>query len=119
MIEARFYVNKGQLCMKVEGHAHAAPKGEDLICAGTSTLAAALAETVTVLHRQGLLEKEPDIHMKAGFVRIKVKPTEEHRGELLLVFSTIAAGMSSLCRSYPEYIRVKLFEDSEILEFSK
>lgn len=107
------------LCLRVEGHAAAAPKGEDVVCAGASTLAATLADFATIMAAHGELEKDPYIKMKNGLAVIKVKPKQENRGKMLLTFSVIATGMSAIRRNYPEYINLKLFDKSEIEDFSK
>lgn len=119
MVQVRFYVNKGMLCLRVEGHARSAPKGEDVVCAGASVLAATLADFSTLMHIHGELEKEPLIKLDTGIAVIKVKPKPENRGKLLLSFSVIATGMSAMQRNYPEYIKIKLFEQSAIEDFSK
>ena len=40
MVKIHFWQDKdnGSICMKVKGHAGAAPKGEDLICASATML---------------------------------------------------------------------------------
>lgn len=119
MVEVRFYVNKGMLCLKVEGHADAAPKGEDIVCAGVSALAATLADYVYGMNNAGMMEKEPQIQMNSGIAKIKAKPKPEAKGRLLLAFSVITTGMSAMKRNYPENIDLKLFDQSDILDFSK
>lgn len=119
MIKARFYVNKGALCLKVEGHAEAGPKGHDAVCAGASVLSATLADVVSIMGNHGELEKDPVIRMREGFANVKAKPTEAGRGKLLLAFSVIETGMCAIARNYPEYITVKLFDKPEIEGFSK
>ena len=119
MVNVRFYTNKGMLCLRVEGHAQAAPKGEDVVCAGASVLAATLADFVTLMNAHGELEKEPYIKMDTGIAVVKVKPKPESRGKLLLSFSVIATGLSAMVRNYPDYIQLKLFDKSAIEDFSK
>lgn len=119
MINASFYVNSGMLCLKVQGHAAAAPKGEDVVCAGASVLAATIADFASIMDAHGELEKEPYIKMEAGFALVKVLPKPESRGKILLAFSLIAVGMSAIARNYPEYINLQLFERSQIEDFSK
>lgn len=119
MVNVRFYINKGQLCLKVEGHANAGPKGQDVVCAGASVLAATLADTVTLMSAHGELEKDPYIKMDTGHAVIKAKPTVKGRGKLLLAFGVIATGMSAIARNYPGFIALQLFEKSEIEDYSK
>ena len=119
MVQVRFYINKGQLCLKVEGHANAGPKGEDVVCAGASVLAATLADTVTLMRAHGELEKDPYIKMDTGHAVIKARPTENGKGKLLLAFGMIATGMSAIARNYPRFITLQLFEKADIEAYSK
>ena len=118
MIDIRFYVNKGKLCMRAEGHAKAAPKGEDLVCAAVSTLALTLAETVTMLEEQGLLDCPAQIIAKDGSMKVKVRPRPEKTGMVLLAFLYCQAGMLMLWRGAPEYIQIKTFDKAEMEAFS-
>lgn len=119
MIDVRFYENKGKLCMKVEGHANAAPKGEDIVCAGVSALAVALADTLEMMHRNGDLAEPPEIRAKDGDMRVKAKADREHGGSLLLAFLFCQTGMLAIWRGYPEHVQIKTFDKAEIEAFSK
>lgn len=119
MINVRFYINHGALCMRMTGHSAAAPHGEDLICAGASTLAATLADCAALLDRHGKTEGEPTVELRSGFACVKLLPKPECRGEALMMFSTVQLGMSALRRNYPAYIRLKPFDQSELADFSK
>lgn len=119
MVEVRFYVNKDMLCMKVEGHAEAAPKGEDIVCAGVSALAGTLADYVYGMNNAGMMEREPQIQMNNGHAKIKAAPKPEAKGRLLLAFSVITTGMRAIKRNYPENVDLTLFDQSDILDFSK
>ena len=118
MINVRFYTNKGALCMRVEGHADAAPKGEDVVCAGVSALAATLADYASIMSAHGETEREPQIRMVNGFTSVKVRPTKQHTGKLLTAFSVVTTGMKAIARNYPEYITLKLFDKSDLEGFS-
>ena len=119
MIDVRFYENKGKLCLKVEGHANAAPKGEDIVCAGVSALAVALADTLEMMHRNGDLEEAPEIRAKDGDMRVKVKAGQDHKGRLLLAFLYCQTGMLAIWRGYPKNVQIKTFDKAEIEAFSK
>ena len=118
MVDVRFYVNKGKLCMKAEGHANAAPKGEDLVCAAVSTLAITLAETMTLLEEQGCLDCPAQVVLKNGGETVKVRPKPEKTGMVLLAFLYCQNGMVLLKRGYPEFIQVKTFDKAELEAFS-
>lgn len=114
MINVRFYVNKGKLCMKAEGHAASAPAGEDIVCAGVSALSVALADTLMLMDTHGQMEAPPQIRMDNGNATIKVRPEKKALGAVLIVFTVIQSGMIAIMRGYPEYIRVKTFDQAEV-----
>lgn len=119
MVKVRFYINHGALCLKVEGHANAGPKGEDVVCAGASVLAATLADVVTIMDSHGEMETEPKISMSNGYAFVKAKPKPENKGKLLMVYSVIATGMSAVARNYPEHLSLKLFDQAAVTAFSE
>jgi len=119
MTEAKFYAKNGSLCLKMCGHTASAPKGEDLVCAGASTLAMTLAANVSMMKAHGKLEKEPRIILRSGHALVRAKPKEEYRGELLMLFSMIQLGMYQLKHNYPEYFNYIPFEIADIQAFSE
>ena len=119
MTEAKFYVKNGCLCLKMTGHSASAPKGEDLVCAGASTLAMTLAANVSMMKVHGKLEKEPRIILRSGHALIRAKPKEEYRGELLMLFSMIQVGMYQLKTNYPEYFNSIPFDYADVQAFSE
>ena len=70
MIIAKFYQKPkdGSIHMTLKGHAKAAPKGEDLICASATMMASSVAQAVQFMFEQGMLKKKPKIFIKNGEV---------------------------------------------------
>lgn len=119
MTEAKFYAKNGCLGLRMSGHSASAPKGEDLVCAGASTLAMTLAANVSLMDSYGKLERAPKIVLHNGHALVRAKPKEEYRGELLMLYNYIQVGMYQLKHSYPEYIKFIPFESAELQAFSE
>ena len=119
MTEAKFYAKAGSLGLRISGHAASAPKGEDLVCAGASTLAMTLAANVSLMNAHGKLEKDPKIILRDGYALIRAKPKEEFRGELLNLYSIMQIGMYQLKHNYPEYFNYIPFEIADVKAFSE
>lgn len=119
MTEARFYAKGGSLGLRVSGHSASAPKGEDLVCAGASTLAMTLAANVSMMNAHGKLERAPKIILRDGHALVRAKPKEEYRGELLLLYSFTQVGMYQLKQNYPEYFTCTPFGIADIKAFSE
>lgn len=104
MITVRFTRNqtRGTVRMVMEGHAGAGEPGQDLVCAGATTLAYTLGQTVKFLWEQGKLERRPQVELRNGWGEIIATPREEFAGEVLLLFWGIQVGMFVLARNYPQ-----------------
>lgn len=107
MIEA-VYEQRGQtLTLRLRGHAGAAPAGQDLICAGVTTLAYALAQTVADHAARGQLGQEPQLQLSAGDALICAEPSPAFYEAVRGAFEMANAGLKLLSRHYPDHIRVK------------
>ena len=84
--------------IKVEGHAQAAPKGEDLICA---------AATILVRTASAILQESSkditEIDISDGKARIKLT---EYDPVAVVEMSVIVKGFVLLMQEYPEYITI-------------
>lgn len=111
MIEVRFYQKpeKGSIHMVMKGHSDAAPRGEDLVCAGATTLAYTLAQAVQFLEDK--LAIPPKIEIGEGHARIIATPKEEGLAEVLYAFWFMQCGIHVLCHNYPGRIRLDHFRD--------
>ena len=111
MITAKFYQkpSNGSIHMTLKGHAMAAPKGEDLICASATMLAYTVAQAVQFMHEQGQLKKKPKIHIKDGEATIIATPTEEAYAETLHTFWVAQCGVHVLAHNYPQNVKLEHF----------
>lgn len=111
MITARFYLkpSAGSIHMTLKGHAEAAPKGEDLICASATMLAYTAAQAVQFLHEEGKLKKEPKIHIRDGEATVIATPKEEAYAEALHTFWVAQCGIHVLARNYPQNVTLEHF----------
>ncbi len=98
-VEYKSAVRKCEL--KISGHAESAPKGEDLVCAGVSTLFLTLCKALEE-NKQFLVKS--DISKEAGnsHLTVEVKPRFERT--VALIFYTILEGFELLSVLYPENI---------------
>lgn len=106
MIDADFTMEKGTLKLRVRGHAGAAPMGQDLVCAGVSSLALTAAEVAARLEKQGWLARSPLIRLQSGTALILLTPHKEVCREAALCFWTVQAGLERLEQMYPGCIRI-------------
>ena len=109
MITAKFYQkpSHGSIHMKLQGHANAAPKGEDLVCASATMLAYTVAQAVKFLHEQGMLKKEPKISLREGSATIIATPTEEGYAPVLHTFWVAQCGIHVLQHNYPQNVKLE------------
>ncbi|MBQ9747551.1 MAG: ribosomal-processing cysteine protease Prp [Clostridia bacterium] len=87
----------------IEGHACAAPKGYDTICAAVSVLAQTAVYTAMRLS----LSDEPQSVLRTGYAALlcRCRTAEEHR-RLCEALSVIADGLFLLARRYPDHIQI-------------
>lgn len=104
MITMRFYRNgcDKSLHMEFSGHAGAAPKGEDLVCAAATMLTYTAAQAVQFLYEQGKLRKPPRIVLTDGSACVVATPLPETEAETMMVFWVVQAGAHVLARNYPQ-----------------
>ena len=109
MIMARFYQkpSNGSIHMTLKGHAEAAPKGEDLICASATMLAYTVAQAVQFLHEQGKLKNKPKIRITDGEATIIATPTEEAYAETLHAYWVAQCGIHVLQHNYPQNVKLE------------
>ncbi len=109
MITAKFYQkpSNGSIHMTLKGHAEAAPKGEDLVCASATMLAYTVAQAVQFLFEQDKLKKKPKIHIREGAATIIATPTEDAYAETLHTFWVAQCGIHVLCRNYPQCVTLE------------
>lgn len=108
MIEIKFYSDRrGGIHLTLRGHAGAAPKGEDLICAACTTLAYTAAQAVKDMYVLDKLIKPPKINIRRGKAKIIATPKEESLAEAMLAFRTVQCGAKVLAHNYPKHVRLE------------
>ena len=92
--------------LSVQGHAGAAPSGQDLVCAAVTGLVYALAHRVTELDAQGAFEKPPEIRLESGDGYISVTAKADHAAAVIEDYRLIQSGLKLLEQNYPRQITV-------------
>ena len=82
----------------VHGHARAAPVGQDIICAGASTLAQTLIRSI-----EDLTEDTISYDISPGMVDIHYEELSEVSRTLV---DSFFIGMCMLADAYPDYVRI-------------
>lgn len=88
--------------LKVSGHAGAAPAGEDVVCAGISSLVRTLIQAVT-----DTPEYQAGIYMGDGDVEISCVPEEAYEEKCRYLLDVFYGGLKLMAELGPEYITVK------------
>ncbi len=84
--------------LEVKGHANSAPHGEDLVCAGVSSV---LTGGLNNLQNP----KDFDIILDEGYSLVKVINSISSHDEI--VMETIIAGLKTIEESYSKFIQIK------------
>lgn len=103
----------GSRNLRMQGHAGAAPRGQDLVCAGASTLALTLGKAATLMEEEEMLARPALVRLEAGDTAISVLPRREWAASADAVFWTILLGLSRLAKAYPQYVQLKGGEQDE------
>lgn len=97
--------------IKARGHAGYAPRGEDIVCAGVSTLILTLALCI-----QGYthgLECEPTIKI-GDITEISARPKKEREREISLLYWYCISGLDRLQERYPENIGITVLWHEDV-----
>ena len=95
----------GRLRMEVNGHAQHGTAGNDIVCAGASTLVYALAETLRVAEERGRVEA--NVEDKDGTFVIWAEPSVYNLSEIKAYFRVCVIGFKLLQRQYPRNIEIR------------
>ena len=108
MIQAKIYMkDRGSVHLVIKGHAGAAPRGKDPVCAGVSALACTAAQAVTDLNRCGLLRCRPRIVLEDGYAVVIATPKWEYMAEAMMAFWVVQTGLSVIAANFPRFVRVE------------
>ena len=105
MIHAMY--DRRRLRLTVEGHAGAAEKGRDIVCAAASVLACTLAADVQRLTQKGIVARS-EVYLQAGQAEVWAEPQGGHRKRVQSLFDDLCAGFTLLASQYPEYVDLKI-----------
>lgn len=95
----------GYCRLAVTGHANAAPRGEDLVCAAVSALVNTLYDWVLDKDEKRLLEA--NLHREAGYCIIEAQAGTWQMERMLDCFEVICFGLERLAGQHPDKIRYK------------
>ena len=115
MVTAEFFTNKesGSITMKLSGHAGQADHGKDIVCAAASILAYTVAQALQFQYEDGGFKKKPHLKLEPGNTVIVAKPRPERYEEALHTFFVAQVGYSLLAKTYPQYVTLSSFGESE------
>ena len=92
MITANFKKNK----FTIKGHANFSTHGNDIVCAGVSTLVFAFLECAEILQSE----------VKKGFVKCEFTESEQNREYLKMLL----VGLQLIATQFPENVEVKTWK---------
>ena len=115
MVKAEFFTNKesGSITLKLSGHAGQAEHGQDIVCSAASILAYTVAQALQFQYEDDGLKKKPHLKLEPGDTVIVAKPKPERYEEALHTFFVAQVGYSLLARTYPQYVSLSSFGESE------
>ena len=99
--------------MKLTGHAGAGEHGKDIVCAAASILAYTVAQALQFQYEDGGLKKKPHLKLEPGDTIIVAKPKPERYEEALHTFFVAQVGYTLLANTYPKYVSLSSFGESE------
>lgn len=105
MITAEFDSRHSRL--EVKGHAGAAPKGEDLICAGVTALVEGLNVALEELDTRGMLAGG-DARLEEGKAVFRAFGKEGYEMAVFGAMLTVASGLRWMAENFPEFVEIKI-----------
>lgn len=82
----------------MSGHAEYAPPGQDIVCAGVSTLVQTLIQSI-----EELTPDKIQYSMQPGWVDIKMRDLSE---QAQLLVNSFFVGLRLIADEYPEYVAI-------------
>ncbi|NPV90199.1 MAG: ribosomal-processing cysteine protease Prp [Firmicutes bacterium] len=91
------------VALRVQGHSGYAARGEDIVCAGVSTLAQS-----AVLGMERFLPEAFGYRVEGGFLKIEVPEAigSEDRRSASVILETAMLGIEQIARKYPKNIKI-------------
>ena len=90
--------------LRIEGHAGAAPAGEDLVCAAVSALGWTLIACVS--DDPGFRSAVYLCENKA-IMDVRCDPEDRKQDEAAAIYKTIMTGLRRLGEQYPDHVRIR------------
>jgi len=96
----RITMDWDRLELTAEGHAGAAEKGRDIVCAGISAIMTCLGQYMLRYE----LVMRPALSMQEGESKIRGRPLPGWRRRTRAAFRQAADGLAIMAESYPDYV---------------
>ena len=111
MVDAGIFYGRDKLTVVLSGHAGFAPKGLDIVCAGVSALTIALSEAVSCTVKPSDADEITFTFADGEFYLniAGVKSFDAYK-TMRSVFLMFQLGLSRIAESYPENIRLDVFD---------
>lgn len=88
----------------IEGHSGFSEKGEDVVCAGVSTLVFTLINCVYDEEADGRLKLIRKI-VRDGYVCLEIESFDFAKERISAITDTCITGLLMLCEHYPQYVK--------------
>ena len=111
MTNIKVFKNDGNIvCVQCMGHSGYAERGEDIVCAGVSSLVqTAVLGLLTVAKVNVDLTRDEE----AGYLKAKLPSnlTKEENHDAQIILLTMLCGLSDLRESYSDFINLEVIEN--------
>ncbi len=107
MIQATYYRKYARLT--VQGHAHSAEPGQDLVCAACSALVYTLAANVGNLENLGKV-RDVTVKLEPGDAEVCCTPKHKFAATVELIFQAICVGFEILAADNSQYIQFEIHD---------
>lgn len=82
----------------ISGHANSATKGQDLVCAGVSSISIGMLNAI-----EHIANNQCELSVAEGFVKISVK---ENSNQLSVLLHALVIQLETIQNSYQKYIKI-------------
>lgn len=119
MIQVTIGDRDGYLWLTMEGHAGAAPKGQDIVCAAATMLMYTAAQAALDMGSRGELRRPPSVMLDDGNAGVSFRPKEEAMEKGRLTLDVIRRGLEVLGKRYPENVAIYVLGNGESREYTE
>ena len=109
MTHVKYVVEGNRHKLTVQGHAGAAPIGQDLVCCAVSTLVQTLAQRVLDLYSDGCVIGFPTTTLNADGSCIEAVGVG-NGVTVRCAYETVLTGLQMLAEQWPQYVQVNVCE---------